>query len=73
MAKKDNEHALEHAMLLAEAAIAAGTDCESWHLRSDELWLFVLKHIRTHSNDSASRELAGVALGPRSDTGGWYA
>jgi hypothetical protein len=70
---EDAKHALEHAILLAEAAFAAGTDCETWHLRSDELWLFVLIYIRDHSTDPEAQRLANVALGPRSDTGGWYA
>ena len=69
---EDNKHALEHAVALAKAATDASTDCEVWHIRSDELWLFVLQHIRDHSDDPKARELARVALGPRSDTSGWY-
>jgi len=73
MTQKDSEHALEHAMALAEEAVAYGSDCEAWHFRSDELWLFVLKQIQAHSTDPDSRKLADVALGPRDTTEGWYA
>jgi hypothetical protein len=64
---------IEHAEALALDAEAHSDDIEEWHMKSDRLWLFVLKQIQANSTDPTSRQLAEIALRPRSDTDGWYA
>jgi hypothetical protein len=53
---------IEHAEALALDAEAHSDDIEEF-----------LKQIQANSTDPTSRQLAEIALRPRSDTDGWYA